>query len=165
MPSATEREFPLRLGAVNYLNTKPLIHGLEGPQDRLRLVLDLPSRLADQLARGKLDAALIPVVELLAHPEYALVSDACIACRGPVRSVKLYFRRPPSEVQTLALDEGSRTSVVLARLLLGALRGVNPRLEPLPIGSGLASTRADAVLLIGDRAMYPQLEAFTEIWD
>jgi chorismate dehydratase len=54
---------------------------------------------------------------------------------------------------------------VLARLLLQAIGGASPRLEPLPIGEGLASTNADAVLLIGDRAMYPQREAFVEVWD
>jgi len=156
----------LRVGAVNYLNTKPLVHGLEALDSRLRLVLDLPSRLADRLECGELDAALVPVVELFQHEEYTIVSDACIACRGPVRSVKLYFRRPPRHVRSLALDEGSRTSVILAEILLKELAGVaSPVVEPLPIGSGLASTRADAVLLIGDRAMYPQQESFEDVWD
>lgn len=165
MESPIHHRRPLRVGAVNYLNTKPLVYGLEQVTDRVRLMFDLPSRLADQLAEGKLDTALIPVVEFYSHPGYTLVSDACIACRGPVRSVKLYFRKPPAKVRRLALDEGSRTSAVLAQILLQELAGAAPGVVSLPIGEGLSSTDADAVLLIGDRAMYPQEESFVEIWD
>lgn len=139
----------LRIGAVQYLNTKPLVHGLA---DAGALVYDLPSRLADGLAAGRLDVALIPSVEAL-RGGYRIVSDACIGCRGPVMSVKLFFRTAPSRVATLAVDEGSRTSAALARILLAERHGVTPRIEPLPIGAGLSDTRADAVLLIGDRAI------------
>lgn len=140
----------LRVGAVQYLNTKPLVHGLAAAG--VEVVYDLPSRLADRLADRRLDVALIPSVELF-RGGHRIVSDACIGCRGPVMSVKLFFRTLPSRVATLAVDEGSRTSVALARILLAERHGVSPRLEPLPIGSGLADTRADAVLLIGDRAI------------
>jgi chorismate dehydratase len=78
---------PVRFGAVQYLNTKPLVHGLAGAG--IELAFDLPSRLADRLTAGHLDVALIPVVELFRHPEHRLVSDACIGCRGAVMSVKL----------------------------------------------------------------------------
>ena len=68
-------------------------------------------------------------------------------------SVKLFFRTLPSRVATLAVDEGSRTSAALARILLSERHGGAPQIESLPIGAGLADTRADAVLLIGDRAI------------
>lgn len=155
---------PLRVGAVNYLNAKPLIYGLKQNR-RIELTLDLPSCLADALAAGRLDVALIPSVELFSNEGYAIVSDACIACRGPVLSVRLYFRVSPSKVSTLALDEGSRTSSILARLLLREQFGLAPRTEVLPIGEGLSSTAADAVLLIGDRAMREPKESFFEVWD
>ena len=142
---------PLRIGAVRYLNTKPLVHGLAAAGLDVRY--DLPSRLADQLAAGLLDVALIPVVELFRDPGYRIVSDACIACRGPVMSVKLFFRTPPARVASLAIDEGSRTSAALAQILLAERHGVRPALEPLPIDAGLGDTRADAVLVIGDRAL------------
>jgi len=71
-------------------------------------VFDLPSRLADDLAAGRLDVALIPSIEYFQRDDYTIVSDACIACRGPVRSVKLFSRVPPATIRTLALDEGSR---------------------------------------------------------
>ncbi|HUY35991.1 MAG TPA: menaquinone biosynthesis protein [Pirellulales bacterium] len=156
---------PLRLGAVNYLNTKPLIHGLAALAPEAKLVLDLPSRLADGLAAGRLDVALIPSIEFFQDPAYTIVSDACIACRGPVMSVKLFSRVPIERIGTLALDEGSRTSVALVRILLKERFRLEPRLEPLPIGAGIHDTRADAVLLIGDRAMRSAGGSFAEVWD
>jgi chorismate dehydratase len=140
----------LRVGAVQYLNTRPLVHGLAAAG--VEVVYDLPSRLADRLATRRLDVALIPSIELF-RGGHRIVSDACIGCRGPVMSVKLFFRTLPSRVATLAVDEGSRTSAALARILLAERHGVRPQVEPLAIGAGLADTRADAVLLIGDRAI------------
>ena len=142
---------PSRIGAVRYLNTKPLVPGLAARGVDVRY--DLPSRLADQIAVGQLDVALIPVIETFRQADYRIVSDACIGCRGPVMSVKVFFRTPPDRVTSLAIDEGSRTSAALARILLAERFGVRPRIEPLPIEAGLGDTRADAVLLIGDRAL------------
>lgn len=155
----------MRVGAVNYLNTKPLIFGLERFAPDAELVLDLPSRLADDLARGRLDVALIPSIEYLHDPGYAIVSDACIACRGPVLSVKLFSRVPAAEICSLALDEGSRTSAALVRILLHRRFGVTPELLPLPIGHALSDSPADAVLLIGDRAIRSGGQPFVEVWD
>jgi chorismate dehydratase len=143
----------MRIGAVNYLNSKPLVRGLESLAPAVRLHYDLPSRLADSLAAGRLDVALIPTVEFFRGPDYSIVSDACVACRGPVLSVKLHFRVPPANVRRVALDEGSRTSAALTQILLAELCRVHPQWEPLPIGRSLDATDADAVLLIGDRAI------------
>lgn len=156
---------PISVGAVQYLNTRPLVHGLAAAD--LALSFDLPSRLADRLAAGRLDVALVPSIEVFRHPEFRIVSDACIGCRGPVMSVKLLFRVPPRNVRSLAVDEGSRTSAALARILLHEMYGLEPRIEPLPIGSGSGDTAADAILLIGDRALGPATGggAFQLIWD
>ena len=118
-----------KIGAVSYLNTKPLVAGLERRATDYELIFDLPSRLADQLARGDLDVALIPVIEAAAHPEYTIVSDACIACHGPVWSVKLFSKVPIAEIKTLALDEGSRTSRALTRIFLANKYGLRTRLR------------------------------------
>lgn len=155
----------IRIGAVSYLNTKPLVHRLDELAPQARLVYDLPSRLADQLASGDLDVALIPSVEFLRNPEYMIVSDACIACRGPAFSVKLYCRVEPQRIETLALDEGSRTSATLAQILLAERFGLRPALLPLPIGNSLRDTSADAVLLIGDRAMQTTDDDYVQVWD
>ncbi|MDA1050781.1 MAG: menaquinone biosynthesis protein [Planctomycetota bacterium] len=155
----------IKIGAVSYLNTKPLVYHLDDIAPYAHISYDLPSRLADQLASGELDVALIPSVEYFQDTSYEIVSDACIGCRGPVLSVKLLTRVPFDQIRTLALDEGSRTSVTLARILLQQRFGLTPQLESLPIGAGVNDTTADAVLLIGDRAMNSPAGGFVDEWD
>jgi chorismate dehydratase len=157
----------MRIGAVNYLNSKPLVYGLESLAPQVRVTYDLPSRLADSLVAARLDVALVPSVEFFRTPGSTIVSDACVACRGPVLSVKLHFRVPPRDVRRVALDEGSRTSAALTRILLAEIYGVQPTWEPLPIGCGVDTTDADAVLLIGDRAIAngSPNEKFVDVWD
>ena len=159
------RERRVRVGAVNYLNTKPLVYQFERIAPQAELIFDLPSRLADELACGKLDVALIPSIEFFQDPAYTIVSNACIGCRGPVLSVKLFSRVPLEQIRTLALDEGSRTSVALVRILLKERFGLAPALEGLPIGSTIHDTDADAVLLIGDRAIHSPTGRFAAVWD
>ena len=144
-----------RIGAVSYLNTKPLVYGLDVDDDRLAVEYDLPSRLADRLESGDLDVALIPVIEAVSNPTYTIVSDAAIACRGPVRSVKLVSRVAPEQIKTLALDEGSRTSVALSKIILAKRHQVFPKCQTLPIDADWRSVPTDAALIIGDRAMHP----------
>jgi chorismate dehydratase len=157
----------MRIGAVNYLNSKPLVYGLDALAPQVRVTYDLPSRLADSLVAERLDVALVPSVEFFRTPGSTIVSDACVACRGPVLSVKLHFRVPPGDVRRVALDEGSRTSAALTRILLAEMHGIHPKWEPLPIGCGVETTNADAVLLIGDRAIAggSPSEKFVEVWD
>jgi len=155
----------LRVGAVSFLNTKPLVYRLGELAPEIDLRLDLPSRLADDLSSGQLDVALIPSIEYLADPTYTIVSDACIGCCGPVLSVKLLSRRPMHEIRSLALDAGSRTSSVLARILLHERYDLRPRLESLAVGTELADCTADAVLLIGDRAIHLPSDSYVESWD
>ena len=79
--------------------------------------------------------------------------------------MKLFSRVAPERIGRLALDEGSRTSAALVRILLRERFGIEPPLQPLPIGAGLESSDADAVLLIGDRAMHSPPGRFAEVWD
>lgn len=144
---------PLRVGAVNYLNTKPLIEQLTDFAPSIELSLDLPSRLADQLATGAIDVGLIPVVEFFRGSNYTFVPNVAIASRGPVLSVTLFSRVPWPDVRSVSLDEGSRTSAALTQILSRKRYGVRPRLEPLPIDAAAEEASTDAVLLIGDRAM------------
>jgi len=155
----------MRIGAVNYLNTKPLVVGLADQLPEAEIVFDFPSRLADRLAASELEIALVPSITLADHPEWSIVSDACIGCRGPVLSVKVLFRVPPSQVGSLALDEGSRTSAALAQILLHQLHGLRPALSCLPMGESPADVSADAVLVIGDRAIGQEERPFVEVWD
>ncbi len=155
----------LQLGAVSYLNTKPLVFDLAELAPSVDVHFDYPSRLADRLARGELDVALIPSIEFFQNPEYTIISDACIGCRGPVLSVKLFSRLPMSEIRTLALDEGSRTSAALTKILLHERFGIKPTLQKLPLDQGLQDATTDAVLLIGDRAIFSPTGHWHEIWD
>ncbi len=155
----------LRIGGVSYLNSKPLLEDLVTLAPGADVLLDYPSCLADDLTAGRLDVALIPSVEYFRGRGYEIVSDACVAARGPVLSVKLYARKPWGAIRSLALDQGSRTSATLARILLAERYGVTPTLQPLPLGQTTRDTDADAILLIGDRAMFPPDETFVGTWD
>jgi chorismate dehydratase len=163
MTASVER--PVRIGAVSYLNSKPLIEGLRDFAPHAELLLDYPSRLADDLAAGLLDVALIPSVELFRDADYEIISDACVATRGPVLSVKLFSRVPIDEIRRLALDAGSRTSQILVRLMLAERFGLDPEVDALPLGCSTEATAADAILLIGDRAITPPAERFAVTWD
>src|SRR5262245_46594100 len=114
----------VRVGAVEYLNTKPLICDLESLASNIELVLEIPSRLADMLADGRLDVALIPVIEYFRAGTYSVVPDISIASRGPVLSVTLFSRVPWAGIRRVALDEGSRTSAALCQILLRKKYGV-----------------------------------------
>jgi chorismate dehydratase len=155
----------LRIGAVNYLNTKPLIHELDQLAPTADLVLDYPSRLADDLARGRLDVALIPIIEYFRGDGYTLVPDISIASRGPVLSVTLFSRVPWPAIRRVALDEGSRTSAALAQVLLRQRWQTTPEVRPLPLDGTAENADADAVLLIGDRAMHACLPGFAHAFD
>ena len=171
----------LRVGAVNYLNTKPLIEGLTDFAPSIDLTLDLTSRLADRMARNELDVGLIPVVELLRAGNYTFVPDCGISSRGPVLSVTLFSRVPWADIRSVSLDEGSRTSAALTKILLSgtgnAVAGcLSPHpvtafpvpeihYHPLPIDRPADDVPTDAVLLIGDRAMKACLPGFPFSYD
>ncbi len=155
----------VRVGAVNYLNTKPLIYDLEKLAPEADLVLDVPSRLADRLVAGELDVALIPVIEYFRAGSYSIVPGVSIATRGPVLSVTLFSRTPWDQIRRVALDAGSRTSAALTQVLLRKRYGVSPEVIPLPLERTAEEADADAVLLIGDRAMRACLPGFDHAFD
>ena len=134
----------LRIGCVQYLNSKPLIHGYDGP-----VVFDHPSGLARDLVAGKLDVALVPTFEALRTPHFTLAEGVGIACEGPVYSVFLAHRGPLAGVRSIALDPASLTSVHLLQVLLREFHGLRP--EVLEVSA--YPERADAVLLIGNQAI------------
>ncbi len=159
---------PIRVGAVSYLNAKPLYYGLDAYEPEIHLEIDLPSRLASRLAAGDLDLALIPSVEYFrgAAAGYEVLPDFAIAARGPVRSVKLFSRVPFGAIRRLALDEGSRTSQALTQVWLNAAHGIRPAvIETLPMGVLPLESTADAVLVIGDRAMKVPDSSFAAVVD
>jgi len=150
---------------VAYLNARPLTFCLAENVPGAEVILDLPSRLASGLACGDFDVALVPSIEHFRQPGSTILSDACIACEGAVKSVKLFGRTAADHIRTLALDEGSRTSAALCRILLKEQFGLEPEIERLPAGASLDDCPADAILLIGDRGILPPTQEFEFIWD
>jgi chorismate dehydratase len=145
----------VRLGAVGYLNARPLVYGLDASAE-FDLRFDVPSKCAELLHEGAIDVGLIPSIEYnhpITRTEYAIVPDLAIASNGPVASVAIYSRRPMHEVRSIALDTSSRTSVALVRVLCKREFKIAPRLEQRgPDLSEMLAT-SDAALIIGDNAL------------
>jgi len=140
----------LRIGGVRYANALPLEYDLSLFLPQAKIVRGVPSSLAGQLARGELDVAIVSTIELLRNPEYGYVPGLGICSDGPVRSVCLFSKKPPADVETVALDRSSLTSVVLIRILYRDIWNRFPQFvsyEP-PVENGLRI--ADAALSIGD---------------
>jgi len=144
----------LLVSAVSYLNTWPLVWGfLHGPQKGLfDFRFDLPVHCAEALRDGQADIGLLPCAEL-DRLGLDFLPELGIACEGPVRSILLVSRCPPSEIRTLAVDSSSRTSVALARIILAERYGSNPALTPLRPVLETMLEEHDAALIIGDPAL------------
>ncbi len=155
----------LRIGVVCYLNSRPLVEYLPQYLPGAIFRRGVPAQLADGLAAGELDVGLVPVVEWFRHPKWQLISDACVACRGKVESVKLFGRVPPERVQTVAADVASRTSVALTEVLLAEKFGIRPQIVPLELERSPQVTPCDAALVIGDRAMQTPSTGWEFVWD
>jgi len=143
---------PLRLGAVSYLNTKPLVYGLDASPDQFDVRFDVPAKCAALLHEGRVDLGLIPAVEYL-RGEYVIVPDVAIASDGEIASVAVFTRVPIDQVKTLALDISSRTSVALTRILCAKQWGIAPSFTPADPDLETMLARADAALMIGDPAL------------
>lgn len=147
-----------RVGSVPYLNSVPLIRGIEE-----QIVLAPPSQLAEMLRRDELDAALVSVVEVLFHDRYDVLDGIAIASLGEVKSVFLAHRKPLEEVREVYCDTASLTSVNLLRVLL-AERGLKPEFKQLP--DYAQAQQFDYVLLIGNPAIdFSRSSHQHEIWD
>jgi chorismate dehydratase len=144
---------PIRLGAVDYLNVRPLVHGLDASSDVI-LRFDVPSVCAALLAAGDIDLGMVPSITLLDRPGDCVVPGVCIGSDGPVASVALFTRKPIAEVRSIALDTSSRTSVVLTRVLCARRFDIAPSFLPHPPDLSAMLAAADAALLIGDPALF-----------
>jgi chorismate dehydratase len=121
-------------------------------KDLFELTYCVPSECADRVERGLADIGIVPAIEL-ARQDLEVIRGAGIACRGPVRSILLISKTPLSRIRTLAADSSSRTSVVLARILLAECHGAEPKVVLMPPGLDPMLEAADAALIIGDPAL------------
>lgn len=148
----------LRLSVVQYLNTVPLIWGmLHGEQrGKFDLQLTVPSGCADAVTQGQADVGIVPSIEFQRIENVKILPGMSIASKGEVKSVLLLSTMRLDKVQTVALDESSRTSAALVRILMQKFYGRNVRFSPAAPEPADMLSRADAALLIGDPALVYQ---------
>ena len=145
----------LRVGIVNFLNSKPLAWGfLKGHHaDLFAPSYHPPAMVARMLGQGNLDVGLIPSIEVQRIPRLRVLPDICVAAQHEVRSVLLISRCPPEEIRRVALDQNSRTSVALLRILFRERWKVDPEYVHERPDPERMLAEADAALVIGDPAL------------
>lgn len=134
-----------RIGSVSYLNSKPLIEGLDN-RDDVSLQLAVPARLLELLEKDVCDVALLPAIDYQRGQDLVVVPSGCIGADGAVLTVQIFSRVPLAQIRSLASDRESHTSNALARILLGELYSLKPAGEP-------DAARADARVVIGDKVV------------
>jgi chorismate dehydratase len=144
----------IRVAAVSYLNTKPLIYGFEKGimKDEVQLITDFPARIADMLLDDEVDIALVPVATIPFLKEHYIISDYCIGTNGEVASVCLFSDVPLEDIDTILLDYQSKSSVALLKILLKEYWHINPKLIYAEAGYEEDIEGKTAGLVIGDRA-------------
>ena len=148
----------IRISVVQYLNTAPLVWGFtHGPlQGKYDLTFTLPSQCAEQLARGEADVAIIPAIECQRIPNLVVLPGMSIASKHEVRSLLVVSRVPIEEVQRMALDTSSRSTVALVRLLAAgwwSRRGARISFAAAAPDLAAMLEENEAALLIGDPAL------------
>lgn len=146
---------PVRLGAVDYLNARPLVYGLELKSHMFSLRFDVPSKCAALLHENSIDIGMIPSIEYLrGRAAYRIVPGCGITSPGDVASVALFSTKPVEQIRSIAADTSSRTSAGLLRVLCAEAFGIDPEFVPMPPRIDEMLTRCDAALLIGDPALF-----------
>jgi chorismate dehydratase len=160
----------LRVSAISYLNTAPLMWDFENPpqRDELKREFDvsytLPSICADMLRDGSADIGIIPVAAYAKIPDLVLVPDVAIAADGPVRSILLVSKKPLDEIQSVALDSSSRTSAMLVQVLFEHFYDLRPSFKEAAANLEIMLTQHDSALLIGDSALQVDCASY-RTWD
>ena len=148
----------IRLSAVEYLNARPLVYGLDGEPDLFDCRYDVPAKCAAMLHDKSVDLSLIPSIEYFGHPDYRIVPDIGVTSTGPVASVALFTDRPATALRSVAVDVSSRTAVALLRVLCAQWFDIEPTFVTLRPDLPAMLKRCDAALLIGDAALYQEHE-------
>jgi chorismate dehydratase len=157
MPDPKDLHAKKKLGAVSFLNTKPLIYGIEKNlfPHNFDMMKAIPSALAVELNAGKLDVALIPSIAYAKNsPTLRIVPDCGIIAHGAVDSIRLYFNKDLKDIRTVALDISSMTSVVLTKIILAERYELKPEFIAAKPDLEKMLSSADAALVIGDTALF-----------
>jgi len=145
----------IRVGAVSYLNTKPLLYGLQhhAISESIELIEDYPANLAKALEENTIDIGLVPVAVIPKLPEAHIISNYCIGAAGPVASVCIFSQVPMESITSVYLDYQSKTSVNLARILLKNYWKQDVLLLEAPSNFMDLIDGSTAAVIIGDRAL------------
>jgi chorismate dehydratase len=143
------------VGAVSYLNTKPLLYGIENSPvfNEISLITEYPARIAEMLLMDEIDIGLVPVSIIPQMKEHHIYTKYCIGSDGPVGSVCLFSEVPIQDIRTVILDYQSRTSVALVEILFERLWKQKPVFEPADHEFLLEIRGNTAAVVIGDRAL------------
>jgi chorismate dehydratase len=170
-PKIQKLERKVKVAAVSYLNTKPLLYGFRGHavMKMTELTMDYPAVIARQLIEGSVDVALVPVAVIPKMQESHIISDFCIGAEGPVASVCLFSDVPLKEIKRIYLDYQSRTSVALLKLLVRDYWRLDVELMETSGDYQQLIQGTDAGLVIGDRALEqrkvsPYIYDLAEAW-
>ena len=148
----------LRISAISFLNTAPLMWSFEyEPRPELasdfEIAYTVPSACARALREGVADIGIIPAITYARIPDLVVLGDVAIAARGPVRSILLISKVPLQKIRTVAADTSSRTSVALTQVLLEKWFDTRPEMIPMAPDLGPMLASCDAALIIGDPAL------------
>lgn len=156
----------IKVGAVSYLNTKPLVYAFEkgAMVDEMDLVFDYPSKVAQMLINNEIDLGLVPVAVIPQVPNAQIVSSFCIGATNPVASVCLFSKVPIEDIKSIILDYQSRTSVALLKILLKDFWKISPDFIASKSEFESEINGTTAALIIGDRALV-QLNNFPFVYD
>ena len=146
----------IKVGAVSYLNTKPLLYGIERSaelMEQIELVTDYPSKIAGQLLKNEIDVGLLPVAIIPQMKEHYIVSDYCIGSNGNVASVCLFSEAKINEIEKVLLDYQSTTSVALCKVLMKNHWKKKVLFEDAKGNFAKDIKENTAAVLIGDRAL------------
>lgn len=154
---------PIRVAVVKYLNTRALVHKLDGRSDLFDLEFDVPSRCATLLHDGVVDLAMLSAIEYLRRSDYRVVPGVAVASNGPVNSVALYTTRQVRDIRSIALDSSSCTAVALLRILCAQWFGIEPEFVTMRPDLPAMLERCDAGLLIGDPALFASHDGVDKI--
>ncbi len=155
----------LKVAMVGYYNTLPFLFGLK-KSDAFKLILDIPSRCMEYYTKREADIALVPVAALLNRSDYKIVTDYCIGCVGSVRTVGLFSNVDLEKVTKIYLDQDSRTSQLLVKLLCKKFWNIQPIFEECEAHNILSENLKsnEAVLMIGDK-VFEKEESFQNNYD
>lgn len=166
------KETGIRISVVSYLNSKPFLKGLEEHADKSTYIIrqDIPSECATKLMKDEADIGLIPVAMIPRLKEATIISDYCIAANGAVDSVLLVSNHPIEKAHTIMMDQESRTSVMLAKILSVEYWKISASFIPQPAGHDFSNpSLIEAAVLIGDKALehrnkYPYVYDLAAAW-